>query len=431
MSYGRRSGPTGATVTVRGNGGGSGSGRRGTNLPRMADYNQLVVLDRIRRAREGVSRVELAESTGLSGQTISNAVNRLIERGLVLEGDRQIHGRGKPRTMLRLRAESGYALGCHIDPVSLSFAVVDLAGRAVDRSMMDTPVGPEAVVAAVAAEVTRLRERNNLAASDIIGLGVAVPGPIDAARGRAIAPPLLEGWGTVPLRDLVSEATGLPTLVEKDVTAAMAAELWQRHHDVWSTTLFAYLGFGTGFAFAHRGEVLKGSSQNAGEVGHLIVDADGPLCPCGNRGCLAFSVSLAYLVGQAVEVGALPSSTPRGTPRELDRGMVALAAAAAGGDEAAVAILELAARRLARGLMVVADLVDADSVVVGGANAERLAPYLERAAASEFAVHATMRELHTVQVEGSAVGTWVGAVGAASLVLDEAFTPKAALLVHD
>ncbi len=408
----------------------AGAGRRGANLPRVADYTQLVVLDRIRRARAGVSRVELVQSTGLSGQTISNAVNRLLERGLVAEGERQIRGRGKPRTLLQVRPAGGWAVGAHIDPVSVTFALLDLSGAVVATSVIDTPAGPDAVVAALAAEVRRLLDTSGPGDdAGVVGLGVAAPGPIDVRAGRVVHPPLLDGWESVPLRDMVTEATGLPTVVEKDVTAAIAAELWGRHHRLEGTTLFAYLGFGVGFAFAHEGEVLAGSSQNAGEVGHLIVDADGPPCACGNRGCLGVSVSLEHLVGEAVAAGVLPRRVPRRTPRELDRAMSRLTAAAADGDGAAVAILTTAARRVAHGLMVVADLVDADGVVVGGANGERLAPYLSEAAATEFAAHATMRELHTVEVEGTAVGPWVGAVGAASLVLDEAFTPRHARLV--
>ena len=81
----------------------------------MGAYNQRVVLDQIRRTRAGVSRVELVSATGLSAQTISNVVSRLVELGLVVEGDRQILGRGKPRTMLHLRAGAGFALGAHIE----------------------------------------------------------------------------------------------------------------------------------------------------------------------------------------------------------------------------------------------------------------------------------------------------------------------------
>jgi predicted NBD/HSP70 family sugar kinase len=125
----------------------------------------------------------------------------------------------------------------------------------------------------------------------------------------------------------------------------------------------------------------------------------------------------------------LPADTPRTTPTELDAAMARLTAAAEDGVRAAVDVMERAGRRLARGIVIVTDLIDADSVVVGGANWERLAPYLTSAARLEFAGHATMRELHGVGVDGSAVGLWVGAVGAASRVLDAAFTPHASLLV--
>lgn len=426
-------------------------GRRGTNLPRMGDYNQLVVLDRIRRASEGVSRVELAAVTGLSGQTISNVVGRLLELGLVEEGARHIAGRGKPRTMLHLRAAAGYALGTHIDPVSVTTVLIDLAGTVLDRSVVTTPDGSTAVVEAVAAEVVRMRAL--VPDGSVLGLGVAAPGPIDPEAGRVIHPPLMQSWGDVPLRDRVADATGIPTLLEKDVAAAMVAELWQGNHAGAGTTLFVYLGFGIGFAFAREGEVLSGSSRNAGEIGHLIVDADGPACFCGNRGCLGVSVSLDHLVGEAVAAGVLPTTVALSTPAELDVAMGVLAEAAQrtagegaidddddGGDRdgdgsaaarsaAAAAILDRASRRLARGIVIVADLIDADSVVVGGANWERFRPHLAAAARTEFAGHATMRELHGVEVGGAALGPWVGAVGAASRVLDAAFTPHASLLV--
>ncbi|WP_199224466.1 ROK family transcriptional regulator [Serinibacter arcticus] len=393
----------------------------------MGDYNQLVVLDHIRRARVSVSRVELAAVTGLSGQTISNVVGRLLEQGLVQEGERQITGRGKPRTLLHLRPGAGYALGAHIDPVSVTIVLLDLAGTIVERAVVTTPDGSPAVVAAIADEVARMRAL--VPGGEVVGLGVAAPGPIDPEAGRVIHPPLMPSWGDVPLRDRLADATGLPTLLDKDVAAAMVAELWQGHHELHTTTLFVYLGFGIGFAFAREGEVLSGSSRNAGEIGHLIVDADGPPCFCGNRGCLGVSVALDRLVAEAVDGGVLPASTPRGTPAELDVAMGRLAAAGEAGDAVAREILDRAARRLARGIVIVSDLIDADGVVVGGANWARLAPYLSAAARTEFAGHATMRELHGVEVGGTALGPWIGAVGAASQVLDAAFTPHASLLV--
>ncbi len=207
-------------------------GRRGTNLPRMGDYNQRVVLDQIRRSRAGVSRVELVAATGLSAQTISNVVTRLVELGLVVEGDRQILGRGKPRTMLHLRAEGGFALGAHIDPVLVTLALVDLTGAVRVQSVVETPFGPDAAVAVIAQQVAELIEAAGVDRSQILGFGVAAPGPIDADRGHVIHPPLLAGWGDYPLRDRVAQATGFETVIEKDVSAAMAAELWQGQHNL-------------------------------------------------------------------------------------------------------------------------------------------------------------------------------------------------------
>ncbi|WP_265522586.1 ROK family transcriptional regulator [Oerskovia flava] len=393
----------------------------------MGDYNQLVVLDQIRRASQSVSRVELASTTGLSGQTISNVVGRLLELGLIEEGERQIAGRGKPRTMLHLRAAAGYALGVHVDPVSVTTVLIDLAGTMVDRSVVTTPDGPTAVIDALAGEVARMQAL--VPDGAVVGLGVAAPGPIDPEGGRVIHPPLMQSWGDVPLRDRVADATGLPTLLEKDVAAAMVAELWQGDHDIAGTTLFVYLGFGVGFAFARGGEVLSGSSRNAGEIGHLIVDADGPECFCGNRGCLGVSVSLDHLVAEAVAAGVLAESTPRSTPAELDLAMGLLATASQADDGAATEILARASRRLARGIVVISDLLDADRVVVGGANWERFRPQLSAAARTEFAGHATLRELHGVEMGGAALGPWLGAVGAASRVLDAAFTPHASILL--
>ncbi|ROR73847.1 ROK family transcriptional regulator [Bogoriella caseilytica] len=403
------------------------SGRRGTNLPRMGDYNSLVVLDRIRRSRAGISRVEIAAATGLSVQTISNLVARLLEEGMIGEGARAGVGRGKPRTLLHARADAAHAIGLHVDPLTITFVLLDLTGAVVHRVLERTPERLEDAIALMAERVVELSVR--VPAATLRGLGVAAPGPIDAVEGRVVHPPLLSDWGDVPLRSRLATLTGLPTILDKDVTAAMAAELWQRHHDLGGTTLFSYLGYGVGFAFAREGELLPGSSRNAGESGHLIVDPDGPECFCGRRGCLGVSSSLEHLISRGVALGVLEPFDGEPEPWQEDVAMSRLAEKAEAGDSAALEILRTAGRQIAHGIVLVADLLDADRVVFGGLNWERLAPYITAAVTAEFAASGTMRELHEVAVEGSELGPWVGAVGAASLVLDEAFTPKPSALV--
>lgn len=402
------------------------SGRRGTNLPRMGDYNLRVVLDQIRRSRTGVSRIELSELTGLSAQTITNLVTRLIADRRVVEGARHVSGPGKPRTMLHVRPESGHAIGAHIDPVALTVALVDLSGAVVDRRVQNLPATAAETVDLIADEVRRVRESHEI--EHLHGLGVAAPGPIDIDAGRIVKPPALD-WGDVPLRDLIRSATGLATILEKDVTAAMAAEIWQRHHDLRGTTLFTYLGYGIGFAFAREGELLTGASGNAGETGHIIVDADGPPCWCGNRGCIGIASSMDYLVERGGDLGLLEPWDPSLPPWRIEVRMERLAALAADGDARARDVLEVCGRRIAHGIVLVADLLDADRVVVGGANWERMRPYVVPAVTEEFGRFGTMRDLHAVEVEGTDLGIWVGAVGAASLVLDRALSPHATALL--
>ena len=403
--------------------------RRGTNLPRMRGYNQMVVLDEIRRAAEGVSRVELAGLTGLSLQTISNVCGRLLDEGVVVEGAKALGRPGKPRTMLHLEPTGGYALGVHVDPVATTVLLLDLAGEVVEHDAIETPLGSEHVIAGIADAAEHLLTRSGVPRSKVLGTGVAVPGPIDMARGRVVRPPLLVGWDDVPLRDSLADVLGMPVLLEKDVSAAMVGEMWRESSLVRGTAVFFYMGFGVAAAFAQDGVLVAGASRNAGEVGHLMVDPDGPACSCGSRGCIGVSVSPATLVEQGVAAGVLPADIPARTPVELDRALTRLCAAADAGVARAVEIVELSARRVARGLTVLSDLVDADAVIIGGPSWSRLQGRFLPAVQTELALHATLREMHAVDVQSSVVGERVGAVGAASLVLDDAFTPRASELL--
>lgn len=107
--------------------------RRGTNLPRMGDFNESVVLDAIRRHPAGLSRVELAQATGLSAQTVSNITRRLLDRGVARESGKHNTGSGKPRTLLEIVPTSRYAVGVHLDPAVITCVLVDLLAETRNR----------------------------------------------------------------------------------------------------------------------------------------------------------------------------------------------------------------------------------------------------------------------------------------------------------
>lgn len=402
--------------------------RRGTNLPRMGDFNRSVIFDAIRRAPEGCSRVELVELTGLSTQTVSNIARRLLDDELIVEaGKTSAAGLGKPRTILRPNPGGLYAVGVHIDPAVMTFVLLDLTGQVVAHARHRTPEAsdPEHVMERIRDHVEALVADSGVAREKLVGLGLAAPGPIDQERGTIVDPPNLHGWHRVPLREALEDATGLPVLVDKDVTAAAVAETWSGGASGTGSFVFLYLGTGIGAGLALGDELVRGVSGNAGEIGHIVADADGPPCACGQRGCIAVTITPQAMVEEAERLGVIRAAAPHESPAEIDAQFDLLCAAADAGDAVAGGILDLAADRTARAVAVITNLLDVDRVVFGGPFWSRLeARYLDRVP-PRLAEYSATAALRTLEVVGTGVGEDVAAVGAASLVLERTFAPTA------
>jgi predicted NBD/HSP70 family sugar kinase len=392
----------------------------------MGDFNLTVILDAIRRSPGGLSRVELAQIVGLSPQTISNISRRLLDQHLIVEAGKEGTGPGKPRTMLRLNAAGMYAVGVHLDPAVTTFVVLDLVGAVVKHARIRTPSGadPAAVINTIAAEIKQLIAESGVDPARVAGVGVASPGPIDLEEGTVVDPPLLPGWHRVPLRDALAEATGLSTLVDKDVTSAAVAETWAGGPSGAGSFIFMYMGTGIGCGLVLNDEVVRGTSGNAGEIGHIVVDPGGLLCDCGLRGCVKSSCIPQVLVAQAEEAGVLDGSREGTNGPAIQEGFAELCAKADAGDPTASEILDRSAVLVARAVSVVTNALDVDRVVFGGPFWSGLAArYLERVPELVKDNSAT-REIHAIDVVGTGVGEDVGAVGAACLVLEHTLAPR-------
>ncbi|MFQ6172572.1 ROK family transcriptional regulator [Oryzobacter sp. R7] len=422
------------------------STRRGSNLPRVGDYNQVVVLDAIRRHPEGVSRTEVATLTGLSPQAVSNICRRLIDLDLVVETDRRAQGPGKPRTPLTLRPGGRFAVGVHLDPAVVSHVLLDLTGAPMGRS--DRPLRPgatpEEVLRDVVTDVERLVRDSGVDRARLVGVGVAAPGPVDHAAGALVRPPNLPGWDRVEVRGSLARSLGLPVLLDKDVVAAAVGEVWAGGVGHTSTAVFLYLGTGVGAGLVVGGEVHRGVSGNAGEVGHLGTGATEPACWCGLGGCLGEICSPGQVVRRAVRDGivredaavdhAVAPAAPAGDPRHPDQSVLdafaALCDLADAGDTRATGLLEGWAAHVAKAVADLVDLLDADQVVFGGPLWERLTPTFLRVVPGLVRGRAVGAAIHPITVRGTGLGPDVAALGAASLALDDAFTPRSARLLH-
>jgi predicted NBD/HSP70 family sugar kinase len=405
--------------------------RRGSNLTHVADFNDSVVLDAIRRSGAGVSRAELTTGTGLAAQTVSDICQRLLDQGLIAETGTSSTGLGRPRRTLELVPGSRHALGLHIDPATITYVLLDLGGSLVAHASHETRVttDPDRILAEMSRSLDDLVTRSGVDATSIVGLGIASPGPIDTEGGIVVDPPHLPGWHRVKLRDRLREATGLPVVLDKDVTAAAVAERWAGAAVGASDFALLYLGTGVGVGLVTDDIVVRGHSGNAGDIGHLIVDVDGPPCPCGQRGCLGVTVSPLTLAREAEAAGVLGASPDEDNWIGAIRRFALVCRAADDGDERALAILHRCARRLARAIATVADLTDANLFVVGGPAWEPAAHHYLPTLESQVSAQFVMRDIHDVRVVGTSLGADVGALGAASLVLDGTFAARPSALL--
>ncbi|MFF2845559.1 ROK family protein [Streptomyces sp. NPDC058001] len=265
-------------------------GPHGVNLPALRGHNTALVLDLLRRSGAvGISRLELAARTGLTPQAVSKITARLRGEGLVADAGRRASTGGKPSTLLRLVPEAGHAIGVHLDRDEITAVLVDLRGTVVAerRAPLDLGAGAEPVLGAVAGAVAEVLPNGTGAAP--LGVGVALPGPLDHRRGvlgRVTGFPEWEGFA---LRDVLERRLGLPVTVDKDTNAAalgLALGLGGAVVPAYGSFAYLHLGTGLGAGLVLGGALYRGARTGAGEFGHQVIDLDGTPCGCGRRGCV-------------------------------------------------------------------------------------------------------------------------------------------------
>ncbi|WP_432028830.1 ROK family transcriptional regulator [Streptomyces sp. 1222.5] len=403
-------------------------GPAGANLGVVRSHNTALVLGLLRAAgAEGISRLELAERTGLTPQAVSKITARLRESGLAAEAGRRASTGGKPRTVLRLVPEAGHAVGVHLDRDELRVVLVDLDGTVVGerRGELDLGAGAEAVLGAVGdvveglvtAVLGRAGDEPSAGAGgepsagargeppagagaggdagarglpripSLLGVGVALPGPLDHARGVLHRVTGFPEWDGFPLRDALAGRLGVPVVVDKDTNAA-ALGLSVAGAEGGAGGSFAYLHLGTGLGagLVLGGGVHRGARTGAGEFGHQVLQLDGPRCECGNRGCVEVLCLAAVADGETAEAARVLGVAAGNLVGLLDIDVVLLGGRTVAGAPEAYArgvgeVLDARARRegTAGGPVPVRVAERGERVVAEGAAQLLLAPLFGRA----------------------------------------------------
>jgi predicted NBD/HSP70 family sugar kinase len=387
-----------------------------------------LVLDLVRN-RGPISRVQIADLTGLTQATISKIVRALLADGIVAEtGEREYTG-GKPRVMLQINPTARYAVGVQLGADSITYVVTDvngaIVGRMRTRGARDAP--PEDVTAAIGRRIAALLPALGLDPARVAGIGLVAPGPLDLDAGSVLGAPTLPGWHGYPVRGALADATGLPVLLDNDATAAAIGDSWGG--DVADAVAHStiYMGAGVGAGIVLGGTVFRGSSSNAGELGQMRMHlGEAPRGPSSEE--LAGPAAVAARARRAVAEGRRAgfALSADGDPFA---DFAAVASAAVKGDALAVELITESAEHLADAAIALANLLDLDSLSLAGPSFETAGSLYLQVVERRLDEGFFARARHRVRVQLSAHVADAAAVGGAALVLQQELSPRTLGLV--
>ncbi|MGV1792702.1 ROK family transcriptional regulator [Rhizobium sp. A37_96] len=328
----------------------------GTNLTQTRALNRRAVFDAIRRSGP-ITRMELAQTIGLTVQAISNIASELEVAGLIRQQGKRVGQRGQPAVELSLDPTGGYTIGLSLAYRRLSGMLVDLTGEVVAGEDCDlVEREPHLIAEALGSLANQLLKTSGVGRDKIWGIGCSVPGTVENGTFWYDKVQEADEWTKFPLVAKLEELTGVKTFVENDATVAAIGESLYGIGRIARSFFYLHFNLGIGSGLIMDGHPYRGAFGGAGEIGHMIVKPGGRLCPCGSRGCLEQYVSFYA----AAETICGPTRTPDEVPAEE------LVACHRSGDARLLAWQQEAGQYLRIAIRNVEAMFDPDTIVIGG-----------------------------------------------------------------
>ena len=371
----------------------------------LREANRALVLATVQRWG-GLTQVELAGTTGLSPATVSTIVRELLSAGLV---DTAVTTRsGRRAQLVTMARRVGLAVGIQVGHRHLRIMLGDFSHEVIaeqslplpNEHRMDTTLDRAALL------VLDLLERVGASFDEVVGVGVAVPAPVDVGTGMISVRGILRGWDEVHLGQTLSKRLARPVFVDNDANLGALAESTLGAARPYRDSVYVRASYGVGAGVVIDGRLHRGFAGTAGEIGHVQVDPAGPICGCGNRGCLDTVVGAAALV-EALRVTRGPLTL---------RDVITLAIE---GDQGCVRVVADAGAQIGAVVAGLAQAVNPEVVVVGGELAETgellLGPMREAVSR-----RVPLNQIAPLEVLPAALGSRAEVMGALLLALQAA-----------
>ena len=390
--------------------------------PSVTQTSRSLVLDRV-RAEGPVSRVELAERTGLTQAAISNLVRSLLNEGLLVEtGERTYTGaKGKPRVLLGLNPRARCSVGVQIGADWIVLVLTDAAGSVLARTRIRGARSrtPDDVVKDVAEQVGVVLALTGVEREIVAGIGLVAPGALDVESGSILTSQSMPLWERFPVRDALAAASGLSTLLDNVATAAAMGDFWSGAIPDATAHCTLYMGASISAGLLIGGSIYRGSSSNTGLLGSVRFQGD------RRAGTTLEEAAGPWAVAERARAAV---STGRTTTAKLSEDFdpfsdfAAIATAAVHGDPLSMALIEESADHVADAVVALVNILDLDSVTLAGPSFTTAGSLYLPLVDQRLRGEAFARPKHGVTVRLSTQVTDAAAVGAAALMLQQSLS---------
>lgn len=384
--------------------------------------HKLTILNLIRK-KQRVSRPEISHKLGLSFPAVTNLIKELINENKIIERGYSEPEGGRRAAYLVFNPEFTHSVGIEVSGGGLHSVISDFAGTVIESSSLSFEVinSSDELLEKLFLEIESIIKKNK--GAEIKGIGIGIAGIIDRKSGTSIKFPRLDFWHNVPIGKIISDRFCLETIIENDVSAATLAELHYGRGTVDDNFLLLHIGRGIRLGIVVNGEVYHGASGNAGEVGHTIVAQNGPICYCGNYGCLesiASTPAIVHQVCEALEKGVESSLKDYAGGDYSKITIKSIFDAAQQGDRLAANILVRAAEAIGLCVANVANVFNPSTLILSDIVHEKSGIFVETLC-RVFNSYILQSSETKPSIEISALSNSPCALGAATLVFESYF----------
>ena len=395
----------------------------------MAQLNRKSVIDII-RTQAPINKAEIAKQTGLSIPTVMKITGEFDKNHLIrVMGKGESNG-GKRPELLELISDAYYIIGIDIGRSRIKAIVMDLSGKLIVKESVKKgeTVPEQQLIERLIDLIGRVVSKSGFAMEHVLGLGIGMPGLLDSEKGTVLFSPDFH-WENVELVRPIEEHFPMYTVLENSNRAMAMGEHWFGAGVESSYFVCVNLGHGIGSAIVQNGEFYRGSCGSSGEIGHITLEKNGPLCSCGNRGCLEALASANAMAGQARQAvragkGLRMLELAQGDEENIDAREVFDAARE--GDQTAAEIVDKAIEYIGIGLANYINLLDPDMLILAG-GVTNAGDYLMSRLKAVIKARQMKSAGRKVKIRVSKLGGDAAAIGAASIILKQFIESGAAI----